>query len=182
MPKRTIKRVKNFADAIAYQKIFWSKFQINVPLSYFINSKSYLMVVDGKIVGGFMIVPRNISRTYRQIPFTQEGIFALDYLSNKRFAELTGYFIDDHKEGFYLVTRWLLHVLFSPYSCFLYSYPESNANLRKYYSFGNPLLLYKGIIRNIDDINGEQRDRIELITKIGFCKLFVRRLFKQKSR
>jgi hypothetical protein len=142
------------------------------------------MMKDGKPIGGYVIAPKSQSRVYRQIPKDGYGAKAFDalYKINDDFAELTGYFIDDKKAGFWLVTHWLWNVLRYPAKYFIYSYDMDNLNLRKYYSYGNPKLIYKGLINNITGMHGEHWERIELLSKLGFCRLYLRRILRQTKK
>lgn len=184
MFKITIVRVKTFGQALAYRKIFHEKFGFLVNANYFIESQAYLMMKEGKPIGGYLIAPMRISRVFNQIPFSEDGIRAMSKIKRNidNLAELNGYFIDEKRHGWILVTHWLITILSHKAKYFIYSYDIKNKKLKEYYCHGKPTLLYSGLIRNHSYDESFHYERIELLSKLGFCRLYFRRLLRKNKK
>jgi|GEM_PF-4280688 len=176
----SIKRARKLKQALDYQEAFYKLSGVKFPIDYILAGKSFLIYNRKKAVGGFIIAKRKNARSIRQIPKTQKGIAAIAMVDRyKWISEMNGYFITDRKLGFFLVTAWLFVVLFDCATHYIYAYESSNENLKKYYSPAKPMIIYDGIVSNLSGMIGVHSERIEIISKIGFLKLYVARLKKQ---
>jgi hypothetical protein len=172
-----IKRVSGKLIGL-YQLIFYKQFGILLPYEYIRDNRAYLLM-DGpnNPIGGFIIASQNWSRCAAQLPDDLEGSLSRYKLDQYRpFSELNGYFILVKSKGWILVTVWAILILLSRSKYFIYAYEKSNKALKYYYSWGNPILIYDGLVKNLDGMHGVHHERIELISKCGFARLYFRRL------
>lgn len=179
----SIKRVRTDKQVAEYQRIFSSLSGVTFPRNYLMTSKSYLLYNKKKPVGGFVIASKRESRVIAEIPKSGDGIEALMVLNRfKSISELNGYFITDRKLGFILVTFWLLQIIVSKSSHFIYAYDSSNKALKKYYGRAKPIRIYDGIVLNLDGMVGHHFEKIEIMSKFGFIRLYLNRLFRWKGK
>jgi hypothetical protein len=129
------------------------------------------------VIGGFIIASDEWSRCAAQIPDDFEGAMSKCKLDLYRpFSELNGYFILVKSKGWILVTYWAILILLSRSKYFIFAYEKTNKALKYYYSWGNPIVIYDGLVKNLEGMQGVHYERIELISKWGFARLYFRRL------
>ena len=176
-----IKRVNTIQLARKYRDAFCKQSGATLPLRYIYHSKSYLLLDKKKnAIGGFIIAPSHLSRVEEELPQDYYGERArceLKYFSP--FSELNGYFILIKSKGWILVSFWFMLVLLSRSKYFVYAYENTNKHLKKYYSVAKPIVIYDGLVNNLEGMVGEHHERIELISKWGFLKLYSNRLLKR---
>lgn len=174
-----IKRVKGNLIG-RYQAIFNHHCGVVLPDEYIKNNKSYLLMEGPNVIGGFIIASEKYSRCIAQIPDDFEGAMSKYKLNLYRpFSELNGYFILVKSKGWILVSFWFILVLLSRSKYFVYAYENTNKHLKKYYSVAEPIVIYDGLVNNLEGMTGKHHERIEMISKWGFLKLYSNRLIKR---
>lgn len=174
-----IKRVKGNLIG-RYQAIFCQHCGVLLPYEYIKNNKAYFLMEGSNVIGGFIIASHNWSRCEAQIPYDFDGQMSRCKLNGyHQFSELNGYFILVKSKGWILVSFWFILILLSRSKYFIYAYENTNISLKKYYAVANPIVIYDGLVNNLEGMTGEHRERIELISKWGFLKLYSNRLIKR---
>lgn len=177
------KRANTDELALRYQKVFAAHCGVKLPLDYIKKNKSYLLMGQNRVIGGFIIASESTSRCLAQIPIGFEGQMSWYKISFYRpFSELNGYFILVKSKGWLLVTFWAILILLSRSKYFIYAYERTNKALKYYYSWGNPIVIYDGLVNNLEGMQGEHYERIELISKWGFARLYFRRLITRMRK
>lgn len=150
-----------------------------IPKDYFLSADCYGLKKKGKYVAGF-ILKRDALPTLRS--FQEIPIDARTFVDDKYFtktADMTGYFIADKRYGLRFTVYLVLVVLFYRTRYFIYSYDLTNIGLGKYYSHGNPTLLYSGPPALLPGYTEQQPDvNVEILTKWGILKIFGQRTRK----
>jgi hypothetical protein len=172
-----IKRVKGNLIG-RYQAIFCQHCGVLLPYEYIKNNDAYFLMEGNNVIGGFIIASEKYSRCEAQIP---DHMAMSRYKLNvyRPFSELNGYFILVKSKGWILVSFWFILILLSRSKYFIYAYENTNISLKKYYAVANPIVIYDGLVNNLEGMTGEHRERIELISKWGFLKLYSNRLIKR---
>lgn len=162
---RTIKSA-NFL-ALQFKKVS----TVDIPYSYLAKGRPFVFL-DSKdrVVGGFAIIDKKPFRTIEQIPLKI-------YAPIKAENEITAYFIADKKYGFAVTLRLVLEVLKSK-GPFVYSYDLINKSLQRYYALGDPELVYSGPVKNLPGMEGLHYENVEILTKLGIVKLFIKRTLR----
>ncbi len=159
---------------------FSNEFKIHsgsyIPFDYFMENESYLFFDDGNLIGGYAIIKKN-KRVISQIPLSS---FSTDiYDIDKKSYEITGYFITKQRKPFKMVCHFMYKVLTAKTKWFVYAYDKRNIKLEKLYSYGKPRRLYSGIVNNIDGMTGVNYENVEMITKIGFIRLWINLIYRK---
>jgi len=176
-----LKKVNSFLLARIYRDAFCKQSGATLPIRYIKHSQSYLLLdKKNNAIGGFIIAPSHLSRCEEELPETTNGTIARARLGLfNPFSELNGYFILVKSKGWILVSFWFILVLLSRSKYFVYAYENTNKHLKKYYSVAKPIVIYDGLVNNLEGMTGEHYERIEMISKWGFLKLYSNRLIKR---
>jgi hypothetical protein len=173
---------RNTPEIKEFHGKFCSKIKYEVPLEYFNSGDCFAMYVGKRLIGGFCLVntPPLHLRSILQI----EDIYRNWYLYDSFLVdvcEFTGYFLEDRRWGLIFTMYLVWSVLFYKSEQFVYSYPVSQKGLERYYGYGDPVRLYTGIPSHLKDFEGIEEEHVEVLTKWGIVKIFLRRTLRYFS-
>jgi len=167
-------RLKHEVDYVTYAHAFNSSQRYPIPDDYFEGQEVWVLKDDkGVMLGGFAIIDKVFPRTLEQLPIRELRVLYLN-----RVTELTGYFIRSKKGRLRLKVRFFWQCLKNRKKYFIYAYESRKKNLQKYYGYGDPIVLYDGYLDVKENVGQPQKERIELLTKMGILKILVKSTFK----
>jgi hypothetical protein len=173
-----LKKLKYKEDIIEYTIIFNKALGYsNVPWEYHASGDVYVLIVNGKIQAGFVLVPGYFNlRAILQMPIIERKRFHLNnpYIA-KNLCDLCGYFINTTNfwHGFIFTFYMVLVSIFYKQKYFIYTYPVKETGLEKYYGKGNPIRIYTGVPEYLPGHSDHMEpEHVEVLTKCGICKIF----------
>lgn len=178
-----IKRVSSKKHYQEYSDKFCKHLNYRIPIDYFKKGKTYCLFNNNYIIGGFTIVETKPLRVFDQIPkntLLRHIEFGLD---TGKCAEITGYWISKKapmKGALALTIKLVSEVFLSRSKYFFYSWLSSETALGRYYGYGNPNFVWKGVPNRIEGHTNDMEEEIfEYLTKWGVAKIFIRRTLRE---
>jgi hypothetical protein len=177
--------------AISLSSGFLAKSGTLIPWKYLQQGRCFVWYDNkGDFAGGFAIIERAHFRTILHGGFAIieiahfRTILQIPHAARKKLrthpnAEITAYFINNKSFGLRITLRLIIEVLKTDGKKFVYSYDRDNRKLGKYYAMGSPIRLYSGYVRNLEGMTGKHIENVEILTKGGILKLFMKRTIKE---
>jgi hypothetical protein len=159
---------------------FWFSSGYDIPWAYLQSGLCRLFYYKNRTIGGYAIISTNKKRSIMQIPEWRTMPVANYYM--RRASEITAYFIDLKEHSWYLLAYYFFDIMLHKSKYFVYSYELENKKLEKLYSAGKPKRIYSGIVNNLEGMEGIHFENVEVITKLGFLRLFINRIFRRNIK
>lgn len=136
---------------------------VRFPIEYLEKARVVGIFMDGKLLGGFAIVPGKNLRVLESIKDKKKNIQIPENVS-----ELTGLWLDESIRSFFSTRLWI-HIYFDILThenqYFVYSYSLKKKNLRKLYDNFPKQVIYRGLIEKLPGMEEDDYESIELISK-----------------
>lgn len=184
-----VKKLETTEEIIEFTRIFNRVIGYsNVPWQYHASGECYALINNGKMEAGFCLIPGWFNlRAVLQMPEEKQRAFYDNDKMTRNLCDLTGYFING--ASFY---RGLVFTLFLVMKCllykkkyFIYTYPEHEHGLEKYYAKGNPKRIHTGIpVKLSGHSDNMESEHVEVLTRLGVCRIFycrTKRLLELKK-
>jgi hypothetical protein len=159
----TIKRITNLRSLRSYQEKTASYIDVKFPMDYLQGSKVFAIYKNSKMVGGYSIISNKPLRVVESLKdeSVKENLPA-------NIAEITGLWMNKNVRSDYSFYLWL-HMFFEimkdQNKHFVYAYSVKKKNLENLYSSFPKKVLYRGIVEQLEGMDGEDYESIELVSK-----------------
>ncbi len=156
---------------------------VDFPLEYFKQGLIRGFRNDkNQLVGGYALIKESPLRTVESLPDTFKIEFNVDEV-----MEVTSLWLDPSiKSGFPTCQFWYR---FSRDVCsqkgkksIIYAYDLDNKKLRKHYSNGNPTVVYRGLVKQLEGNSSENYESVELMSTKTIALIPLMRIHKFASR